>query len=73
MPIIKIDNKDYDLDTLPQAAKDQLQSIQFVDAELARLQAQASVLQTARIAYGKALSQALADVPQSFGGDTIKL
>jgi hypothetical protein len=73
MPIIKIDNKDYELDTLPQAAKDQLQSLQFVDAELTRLQAQASVLRTARIAYGKALSEALADVPQSYGGDTIKL
>lgn len=69
MPIIKIDNKDYELETLPQAAKDQLQSLQFVDAELTRLQAQASVLQTARVAYGKALSQALADIPQSFGGD----
>ncbi len=73
MPIIKIDNKDYELDTLPQTAKDQLQSLQFVDSELARLQAQASVLQTARIAYGKALSELLVDVPQSFGGDTIKL
>ncbi len=73
MPIITINNQDYDIDTLPQAAKDQLQSLQFVDAELVRLQSQASVLQTARIAYGKALSEALANVQQSYGGDTIKL
>jgi hypothetical protein len=50
MPNITIDNQSYDLDTLPQATKDQLASLQFVDSELARLQAQAAVLQTARMA-----------------------
>jgi hypothetical protein len=70
MTTVKIDGKDYDLDTLPQTAKDHLQSLQFVDAELARLQAQAAVLQTARIAYGKALQESLLDY---MGGDTIKL
>ena len=59
MPIIKIDNKDYDTDTLSDEAKAQLQSLQFVDQELARLQAQTAVLQTARIAYAKALNDAL--------------
>jgi Arc/MetJ family transcription regulator len=38
----------------------QLTSLQFVDAELARMQAQAAVLQTARAAYAKALQAALA-------------
>lgn len=51
MPTIKIDDKDYDLDTLSDEAKAQLQSLQFCDAELARLTAQASVIQTARMAY----------------------
>lgn len=60
MASIKIDGKDYDIDTLPDAAKQQIQSMQFVDAELARLNAQAAVLQTARIAYSKALQEALA-------------
>ena len=60
MPIIKIDDKDYDLDQLSDAAKAQLANLQFVDAELQRLNAQAAVLQTARMAYGKALSEALA-------------
>jgi Family of unknown function (DUF6447) len=59
MPTIKIDNQDYDLDTLSIEAKAQLQSLQFVDSELARLQAQAAVLQTARMAYSKALQAAL--------------
>ena len=40
-------------------SKDQLGSLRSVDSELARLQAQAAALQTARIAYGRALKQAL--------------
>ena len=70
MPTITIDNQDYDLDTLSDEARAQLQSLQFVDAELARLQAQTAVLQTARMAYAKALNEAL---PSPFAGDTIKL
>lgn len=69
MPIIKIDNKDYDLDSLSQEAKAQLASIQFVDQELARLQAQAAALQTARAAYVNALK---ANLPVLGGSDTIK-
>ncbi len=37
MPTIKIDNQDYDLDTLSIEAKAQLQSLQFCDSELIRL------------------------------------
>jgi len=70
MSIITIDNKEYELDDLSAEAKAQLQSVQFVDAELQRLQAQAAVLQTARIAYAKALNDAL---PSPFAGDTLKL
>lgn len=60
MPKIKIDEKDYELDQLSEAAKAQLVSLQFVDAELQRLNALAAVLQTARLAYSKALNEALA-------------
>ena len=60
MPIIKIDEKEYDTETLSEEAKAQLTSIQFVDQELHRLNAQAAILQTARIAYTKALNDALA-------------
>ena len=59
MPTIKIDDKDYDFDTLSQEAKDQLTSLQFVDNELIRLNAQVAVNQTARIAYSNALKELL--------------
>lgn len=59
MPTINIDNIDYDIDTLSTEAKQQLQSLQFCDAELARVQAQAAVLQTAGMAYSTALKAAL--------------
>ena len=59
MPTIKIDNVDYDSDTLSSEAKAQLISMQFCDQELARLQAQAAAYQTARQAYAKALQAAL--------------
>ena len=59
MPTIKIDNVDYDTDTLSNEAKAQLFSMQFCDQELARLQAQAAAYQTARQAYAKALQAAL--------------
>ena len=70
MPTIKIDDKEYDVDTLSDEAKNQLASIQFVDSELARLHAKAAALQTARIAYSKALQAAL---PAIGDGDTLKL
>lgn len=69
MPIIKIDNLDYDTDKLSDEAKAQLISMQFCDQELARLQAQAAAYQTARLAYANALKQAL---PQAPVGDTLK-
>ena len=70
MATLKIDNKEYDLDTLSDECKAQLASIQFVDQELARLQAQAAALQTAKSAYMQALQNAL---PVIGGSDTIKL
>ena len=69
MPIIKINNIDYDSDKLSDEAKAQLASIQFCDQELQRLQAQAAAIQTARMAYSKALQAALPSVP---AGDTLK-
>lgn len=69
MATIKIDNQEYDLDSLSQEAKAQLQSIQFVDQELARLQAQTAAMQTARNAYVNALKLAL---PLAGAPDTIR-
>ena len=59
MSKIKIDNVEYDSDKLSAEAKNQLVSIQYVDQELAKLQAQAAALQTARMAYANALKEAL--------------
>ena len=74
MPMISIDGQEYDLDQLPEAAKQQLHSLQFVEAELVRLSAHIAAMQTARIAYGRALKQALTvPVQAGFSGDTIKL
>jgi hypothetical protein len=70
MTQITIDNKQYELESLSDDAKAQLASIQFVDSELARLQAKAAALQTARAAYSKALQAAL---PVVGGSDTLKL
>ncbi len=70
MTTLKIDNKEYDLDTLSDECKAQLASIQFVEQELARLQAQAAALQTAKNAYLQVLKSSL---PVVGGSDTIKL
>jgi hypothetical protein len=70
MTTITIDNKQYDTESLSSEAKAQLINMQFCDAELSRLQAQAAVLQTARIAYAAALNAAL---PVIGGSDTIKI
>jgi prefoldin subunit 5 len=59
MATITIDGKEYDTDTLSDETKVQLGSLQYVDSELARLQAQAAALQTARMAYGRALKETL--------------
>jgi hypothetical protein len=59
MPALNIDNKEYELDTLSDECKAQLVSIQFVEKDLARIQTKAPALQTARIAYFKALNDFL--------------
>lgn len=69
MTTIKVNNIDYDIDTLSKEAKDLLVSLQFCDQELQRLQAQAAALQTARQTYAKALQAALPTEPI---GDTLK-
>ena len=62
MTTIKIDDKDFDFDKRSDEAKAQLISMQFCDQELQRLQAQAAAYQTARLAYAKALNEALNSV-----------
>lgn len=57
---IDIDGKSYAVDQLTDEAKNQLGSIQAVDAELKRLEQQKAFAQTARNAYARALQQELA-------------
>lgn len=59
MAKITIDEKEYETDDMSDGAKAQLQSIQFVDNELARVQLTAAALQTARNSYAQALQQEL--------------
>ncbi len=69
MPTIRIDDREYEMEQLSPDAKAQLASLHFVDNELARLQGQIAALQTARMAYAKALKDAL----PNFDTDTIHL
>ena len=59
MPMVTIDNVEYELDSLSDEVKGNLAGMQFVDGELARLQAKAATLQTARAAYARALNELL--------------
>jgi septal ring factor EnvC (AmiA/AmiB activator) len=59
MAKITIDEKEYETDDMSDEAKAQLQSLQFVDNEIAREQAKIATLQTARNAYAQALQKEL--------------
>lgn len=72
MPMIKIDNQEYDTDTLSADAKAQLQCLQFVEVELSRLAAKTAVYQTARVGYLNALKKALQPGPNYSFDDVIK-
>lgn len=75
MATIKIDGKDYNAEQLSVEAKQRLQALQFVDAELARMEAQVAVFKTARGTYLRSLKQAMDSSPPTnqFSGDTVKL
>ncbi|MDA9671491.1 DUF6447 family protein [bacterium] len=59
MAKINIDNVEYDTESLSDEALAQVHSIQFVDAEVARLQGRIAAMNTARIAYSSALQELL--------------
>ena len=74
MPTIKIDNLEYDLDSLTEQAKSQLQMLQATEQELQRLQLQLAIAQTARNAYANALKAALpTPLEQVMQGETLKV
>ncbi len=59
MATINIDGKDYDLDDLNENAKQQVNSLQFVQAEIRKLEGQIAVFKTAAATYTSALKQEL--------------
>jgi hypothetical protein len=69
MANIKIDDKEYDLDSLSDDAKAQLEMMIATDNKIRELQRDMAIAQTARVAYARALNDAL----PKFEGDTIKI
>ena len=59
MAKVKINEKEYEFDSLSDTAKNNLVSLRFVQDELKRLNAQLAVYKTAEAAYSKALKQEL--------------
>lgn len=59
MSQVTIDGKEYKLEDLSDNAKAQLVSIRQADQEIARLQSQLAMIQTARNTYSAALKQAI--------------
>ena len=59
MAKITIGNLEYDTESLSPEALAQLQSIQFVDAEVAQLTGRIAAMNTARNAYATALQELL--------------
>lgn len=53
--IITIDSKEYVLESLSELARKQITSLQVVDQEIARLQTQLSIAQTARSVFANGL------------------
>jgi len=56
---ITIDDKDYNLDDLSDECKAEIQSLQFCEGEIVRLNAQLAVAGTAKIGYQRALAKLL--------------
>ena len=59
MPTIKIDDTEYELDSLSEEAKAQLTALQATDRRILEAQQDLAILQTARIAYAAALKPLL--------------
>lgn len=74
MPIIKIDNIDYDTEKLSPEAKAQLEMLVVTENKIRQLQQDVLIAQTAYNAYAAALKAALPSPLEQLqgNGDTIK-
>lgn len=64
MPKVIIDGTEYDLDTMSENAKTQVNNIHFVDTEILRLQNSIAIFQTAKASYLHVLKQELGTIPR---------
>ena len=62
MPIVTIDNKEYELDTLPEEVKQQLTNLTVCDQEITHLNVRLAIVQTARATYSHVLQDALSKI-----------
>jgi len=56
---VTIDGKEYELDSLNEAARNQLANLRVADQRLAQLRAELAMVQTARDTYAKVLADNL--------------
>lgn len=63
LPSVTLNDQTYALAELSEAARNQVANIRVVDAEIARLQQQLAIAQTARNAYVAALASAVTPAP----------
>lgn len=70
MSVVKIDGKDYELESLSEKARIQINNLQVVERRLADLREQMAIVQTARVGYTQALKAALDESAQEAAVDT---
>jgi len=63
MPTIRIDDRQYDLDTLPADAKGRIEMLVATENRIRELQREIAILQTARNAYIAAVKEVLPAAP----------
>ena len=64
MQKINIDGKDYDLSDISDAARAQLQNVQFVNEQILQKNNELHVAQTAKIGYSRALNRELQKIAE---------
>ena len=62
MPTVTIDDTEYDIDSLSDDAKAQLESLQATDGKILQAQRDIAIFQTAWNAYAAALRELITDV-----------
>lgn len=64
MPTVTIDDTEYDIDSLSDDAKAQLESLQATDGKILQAQRDIAIFQTARNAYAAALRELINNVAE---------